>query len=273
MNYIPAPMPENESRRQEAVERLQIKGTDQHDVMVVYSEMAQELTGFSSVLASIFDADAQYSLAGCGFPGKSGDRLMDRAQSICSYTLLSNNPTLIPDTSKDERTANHPATIAGMCKSYMGFPIINKDNYVLGSFCLVNSEIKKLSDQKVVLVQKLVARLAHQLDTQSEQREITSNKIQNAIDQFSMVVPNASLDDLKYFISICSGKTVSASLIKNLIKLGLCHSDDKNMSLTKKGREIQQNMGIQTQILQKMKIEGNAAENMVNDMLSKLGGL
>ena len=158
MNYIPAPMPENESRRQEAVERLQIKGTDQHDVMVVYSEMAQELTGFSSVLASIFDADAQYSLAGCGFPGKSGDRLMDRAQSICSYTLLSNNPTLIPDTSKDERTANHPATIAGMCKSYMGFPIINKDNYVLGSFCLVNSEIKKLSDQKVVLVQKLVGR-------------------------------------------------------------------------------------------------------------------
>tara|TARA_B100001094_G_C18140637_1_gene777653 strand:+ start:780 stop:929 length:150 start_codon:yes stop_codon:yes gene_type:complete len=46
MNYIPAPMPENESRRQEAVERLQIKGTDQHDVMVIYSEMVQELTGF-----------------------------------------------------------------------------------------------------------------------------------------------------------------------------------------------------------------------------------
>ena len=116
-------MPENEARRQEAVERLQIKGTDQHDVMVVYSEMAQELTGFSSVLASIFDADAQYSLAGCGFPGKSGDRLMDRAQSICSYTLLSNKPTLIPDTSKDKRTANHPAVLTGMCKSYMGFPI------------------------------------------------------------------------------------------------------------------------------------------------------
>ena len=41
----------------------------------------------------------------------------------------------------------------------------------------------------------------------------------------------------------------------------------------KKGREVQQSMGIQTQILQKMKIEGNDAENMVNDMLSKLGDL
>ena len=123
------------------------------------------------------------------------------------------------------------------------------------------------------MVQKLVASLAHQLDTQSEQREITSNKIQYAIDEFSKVVPNASLNDLKYFISICSGKRVSSSLLKNLIKLELCHSEDTNISLTKKGREVQQSMGIQTQILQKMKIEGNDAENMVNDMLSKLGDL
>ena len=123
------------------------------------------------------------------------------------------------------------------------------------------------------MVQKLVARLAHQLDTQSEQREITSNKIQDAIYEFSKVVPNASLNDLKYFISICSGKRVSSSLLKNLIKLELCHSEDTNISLTKKGREVQQSMGIQTQILQKMKIEGNDAENMVNDMLSKLGDL
>jgi len=41
--------------------------------------------------------------------------------------------------------------------------------------------------------------------------------------------------------------------------------------LTQKGRETQQKMGLQTQILQKMKVEGDAADNMVNDMLSQLG--
>ena len=71
MNVIPAPMPANESRRQEEVERLKIKGTDQHDVMIVYSEMAQELTGFTAAAATLFDADSQYSLASCDFPGKS----------------------------------------------------------------------------------------------------------------------------------------------------------------------------------------------------------
>ena len=271
MNFIAAPMPANEIRRQEAVERLKIKGTDQHDVMVVYSEMAQELTGFAAVAATLFDADSQYSLASCNFPGNSGDKLMDRAESICSYTILSNKPTLIPDTMSDQRTAGHPAVISGMCAAYAGFPIINKDNYALGSFCLVHTEKKALTEQQIVLVQKLVARLAHQLDTQSEQREVTSAKMQDAINEFSKVAPNASLDDFKYFISLCSDKNVSEPLLKNLIALDLCVLKDDKTSLTQKGRETQQKMGLQTQILQKMKVEGDAADNMVNDMLSQLG--
>lgn len=271
MSFTPAPMPANESRRQEAVERLKIKGTDQHDVMIVYSEMAQELTGFTSVAATLFDADSQYSLASCNFPGKSGDILMERAQSICSYTILSEKPTLIPNTASDERTANHPAVLSGMCKSYAGFPIINKDNYALGSFCLVHPEEKELTEQQIILVQKLVARLAHQLDTQSEQREVTSNKIQDAINEFSKVAPHASLADFKYFISICSDKNVSVQLLKNLIDLDLCLVEDNKILLTQKGRDTQQRMGLQTQILQKMRVEGDAAENMVDDMLLKLG--
>ena len=124
---------------------------------------------------------------------------------------------------------------------------------------------------QIILIQKLVARLAHQLDTQSEQREVTSNKIQNAINIFSEVAPGASLDDFKYFISLCSDKKVSSSLLQNLIDLDLCILKENNISLTQKGRETQQKMGLQTRILKKMKVEGDAADSMVNDMLSKLG--
>jgi hypothetical protein len=158
-----------------------------------------------------------------------------------------------------------------MCKAYAGFPIINKDNYALGSFCLVHTEKKALTEQQIVLEQKQVARLAHQLDTQSEQREVTSTKMQDAINEFSKVAPNASLDDFKYFISLCSDKNVSEPLLKNLIALDLCVPKDDKTSLTQKGRETQQKMGLQTPILQKMKVEGDAADNMVNDMLSQLG--
>ena len=141
----------------------------------------------------------------------------------------------------------------------------------MGSFCLVHSEKKELTSQQIILIQKLVARLAHQLDTQSEQREVTSNKIHNSINIFSEVAPGASLDDFKYFISLCSDKKVSSSLVQNLIDQDLCIPKENNVSLTQKGRETQQKMGLQTRILQKMKVEGDAADSMVNDMLSKLG--
>ena len=95
--------------------------------------------------------------------------------------------------------------------------------------------------------------------------------MQDAINEFSKVAPNASLDDFKYFISLCSDKNVSEPLLKNLIALDLCVLKDDKTSLTQKGRETQQKMGLQTQILQKMKVEGDAADNMVNDMLSQLG--
>jgi hypothetical protein len=56
-----------------------------------------------------------------------------------------------------------------------------------------------------------------------------------------------------------------------LIDLDLCILKENKISLTQKGRETQQKMGLQTRILQKMKVEGDAADSMVNDMLSKLG--
>ena len=59
--------------------------------------------------------------------------------------------------------------------------------------------------------------------------------------------------------------------MKNLIDLDLCRVEDTKISLTQKGRDTQQRMGLQTQILKKMKVEGDAAENMVDDMLLKLG--
>ena len=150
---------------------------------------------------------------------------MDRAQSICSYTILSNKPTLIPDTSSDNRTANHPAVLSGMCKSYAGFPIINKDNYALGSFCLVHPEKKELNSQQIILIQKLVARLAHQLDTQSEQREVTSNKIQNAIniltkDRTTIVIAHrlsTILNSDKIYV-IDGGKVIGEGKHDELIK-------------------------------------------------------
>ena len=68
-----------------------------------------------------------------------------------------------------------------MVVAYAGFPIINKDNYVFGTICLFDPNIKKLEKQEIKLLEKLTKRLAHQLDTQAEQKAVTAEKISLAI--------------------------------------------------------------------------------------------
>ena len=48
---------------------------------------------------------------------------------------------------------------------------INKDNYILGSFCLVNNEQKELSDQQIIVLDEATSALDDQ----------TANKILNHI--------------------------------------------------------------------------------------------
>ena len=72
-----------------------------------------------------------------------------------------NEPTLIPNTVSDQKKAGQPVVISGMCKSNASFPIINKDNYALGSFCLVHSKKKAFTEQQIIVIGKLVARLAN----------------------------------------------------------------------------------------------------------------
>jgi hypothetical protein len=46
------------------------------------------------------------------------------------------------------------------------------------------TEVKEMSSEKIELIEKLVSRLALQIDTQTEQKEITSQKIPKSIDIF-----------------------------------------------------------------------------------------
>jgi hypothetical protein len=46
------------------------------------------------------------------------------------------------------------------------------------------TEVKEMSSEKIELIEKLVSRLALQIATQTEQKEITSQKISKSIDIF-----------------------------------------------------------------------------------------
>jgi len=279
-NFKPAPMTSNEERRLEALKRLGVIGTDQGDIFDIYSELALEVSGFFAATCSLIDVDTQHGISLCSLNGElekmtEGKPVkVERAQSPCAYTILTPEPLLVPDCREHKIFKDAGTVKAGMVVAYAGFPIINKDNYVFGTICLFDPNIKKLKKQEIKLLEKLTKRLAHQLDTQAEQKAVTAEKISLAIGIFEERVSECSLKDFKYFINLCAGRDIELEKCHNLKSNELC-SVNKNgsMELTEKGQELQIKMGLQTRTLNKRKVEGEAANLLVDSMLSELEAL
>jgi hypothetical protein len=275
MEWIPAPTPINEKRRAQAVEKTGIIDTDQIYLFDIYCEIAKDISGYSAGSFSLYDSKNQCMISEIGKPGERElHRKADKAASICSYVILEKNPLLVFELNKHEIFKNHDAVKSGMVHSYCGFPVRNKDGYVLGTFCIYNfSEVKEISPEKIELIEKLVSRLALQIDTQTEQKELTSQKISKSIDIFMDNYKDFTLSDYKNFIDICSGLNLPEKNATNLINANLCEIRNMTVILSSKGNELQEKMNIVTRIHNQIKVEGSEANSLIDNALDKLGDL
>jgi len=238
-------------------------------------EIAKDISGYSAGSFSLYDSKNQCMISEIGKPGEREiHRKADKSASICSYVILEKNPLLIFELNNHEIFKNHEAVKSGMIYSYCGFPVINKDGYAMGTFCIYNfSEVKEISSEKIELIEKLVSRLALQIDTQTEQKEITSQKISKSIDIFMDNYNDFTLSDYKNFIDICSGLNIPEENATQLINANLCEIRNMTVLLSPRGNELQEKMNIVTKIHNQVKVEGNEANSLIDNALDKLGEL
>ena len=273
MNFISAELPENEERRAEAVERTGLIDSDQASLFNIYCELAKDITGYESVLFQLFDSKERCYLAQITPDSNETQNLHIKKQkegSVCSHVLLETEPFIAFDVTKHEVTKNHENTMG--VKSYIGFPLIDKNNYALGIVCMFTfSKIKKLSKHRIELVQKLVKKAAHQIDVMTDQKQLTSDRIVNAIDIFNQETDLNDLSIFKNFIYACNKMQIDIIHEKSLIENNLCVlNNETKLDLTDKGKLIQDKMGLHTKIMKNVKLEGKQANEFIDGMLDEL---
>ena len=269
-----APRPSNETRRAQAVVKTGLIDAPNSDLFQIYCDLAKDLTGFEQARFSLFDGEAQCSMAGAGVDEsyKVGNRIERSKWNVCSYVLLNTEPMVVEDFYKDPDWSEHPFIKSGDAPhAYAGFPVINKDNYALGTLCLFNTEPKKLlADQENLLI-RISKNIAHLLDLQVEQRSLTAQKIVQASDILSDELPGATLLDLKALLLLESDLKVSARDANSLVENGFCITDIKsNAILTSTGRLLIEKMGITPKPMKRVKISGNDASELIDKMFSEL---
>ena len=176
-DFSPAAIPSNEVRRLEAVRKTGVMDVANEELFLIYTELAKEISNMPVSYTGLIDEERQYMLCHVGLSEDRPDSA-PRERTFCQFALNSTDPILVEDCSKDERFKNHPVVTGDpYVKFYGGFPLVTQGGLILGTLCVVDTELgKKLDNNQITLIQKLAARLAHQLETQGDQREITASR-------------------------------------------------------------------------------------------------
>lgn len=111
------------------------------------ANFTQQLLGSAMSAFSVLDQEWQWLTAKCGI---DGDRL-PREHSFCGRVVDTNEPVIIPDTSRDPEYCDHPmVTGAPHIGAYAGIPVVmrNEDgeDIIVGSLCVVYQEAHAFND-------------------------------------------------------------------------------------------------------------------------------
>ena len=153
------PLEDTEAQRLAALRNLQILDTEADPAFDNLTQVAASLFNVPMVLVSLVDEHRQWfkSRIGVLFPQ------LPRQGSFCSYAVQSDKLFIVENALLDPRFAHTPFVSGSPhIRFYAGMPIRSEDGFNVGTFCLIGTEPRQLSDiEQHHLI--LLARQAEQL--------------------------------------------------------------------------------------------------------------
>ena len=130
---------------------------------------------------------------------------------------------------------------------------------------------KSLNEGQVQLIKKISSSIAHLLDVKSEQKQMTSQNMLEAVTKFKKFDEALNIDDFESFMSLSAGLNLADSSVKPLEAAGLCKLDTSgDIQMTSKGIELKRDMRLEARLMKKVKITGDDASVMIDEMMKEL---
>ncbi|MEC4718009.1 excisionase family DNA-binding protein [Noviherbaspirillum sp. CPCC 100848] len=148
------PAPDDESRRLRALAASGLIESAPEREFDRLTWLATRITQTPMALVSLLTSRRQWFKSRVGLDAVE----TPREWAFCSHAILNEMPLIVEDAAEDERFKNNPlVTGAPYLRFYAGFPLYDKDDYKLGTLCVLDQVPRKLMSEQIEALRELAA--------------------------------------------------------------------------------------------------------------------
>ena len=181
LGHQPAPILENEQERLQDLDSLGIVKEDIRKDQRFSSlpRLASYITSCPQAWINIIDKDTQHCKIDYGQNSVLSymSREIPRGLTACQHVVNNNcEPLVIEDCTVDERTKLvAEASGGGFPRFYAGSPIVSKNGFILGTFCVMDEEPRSISHEQLEGLRLLADQFVELLDTRQVEAPSVNN--------------------------------------------------------------------------------------------------
>lgn len=176
------PIPSNEQERLRALKKLQILDTPFEERFDRLTRIAAKVFNVPICLISIVDQDRQWFKSKIGLDEFETPRCI----SFCGHAITGTAPFIVEDASADSRFADNPlVTHSPNIRFYAGIPLQETGGNILGTFCIIDTIPRALSEVDLQLLKDIALLAQEELNKAELNRALVKlRQMQRERDQF-----------------------------------------------------------------------------------------
>lgn len=164
----PSMLHPEEADRLATLAGLEVFGDEVDEEFAPLLRLAARLTGTHMALVTLIGARHQWHAAVLGVERET----LDRADAMCSHTILAGGIFHVPDTTKDDRFRDSPHVgVDSPIRMYAGAPLVVR-GLPVGALCVIDEQARELSDDELATLRDLSETAVAMLEQRQRTREL-----------------------------------------------------------------------------------------------------
>lgn len=152
----------DEMARQRALDDMGILDTPPEERFDRVTRLAKQLFGVETAAINLIDGDRQWAKSVSGL----GPVELPRTESMCTVTIQSDEPLVVPDLAADPEHAHK--VVPDLLRFYAGIPLYAPGGERIGAFCVYDSQPRHFSARETEMLSDLAGWVQQELTVSQE---------------------------------------------------------------------------------------------------------